>query len=891
MSRNVLVLCIGLFTLIGWNANPAQAACEKSHVFLLLDVSGSMRGTKHTTVRTAIKSLMSNFGSKMRFGLATFGERYRLRVAISDSAAGTIRSSVDSYASNENYTRMGEAIWHAGNYLAGLKSAEPPATKKRPYYLILITDGHPTSDSRNPATETRNIWTSRGIKTYAIGIQFNASILNAVASAGQTRTAYNASNQTSLNNVFNLIANTATKEVCDNLDNDCDGATDEGLRRSCSSPCGPGQETCKAGRWVNCTAAVSRPEKCNGKDDDCDGRIDENFSNKGRTCVKGKGACRTTGVYRCKADQSGTYCDARTIPPKPEKCNGIDDNCDGRIDEPWGNKGQTCSSGSGTCQQKGKFVCKPDGSGVQCSAPGGTPKPEVCDGLDNNCNGTVDEQLRRPCKTACGSGLETCKSGKWQGCTARPATIETCDSLDNDCDGQTDENLQRECSSKCGKGKETCVNGRWSFCTAPKIKEEICDGKDNDCDGKVDELPVKKCSGACGQGVAICQNGTWSGCDGPAPKPEVCDGKDNDCDGEIDENITQPCQTACGSGKQVCVNGQFGPCDAPLVQPEVCDGRDNNCDGSTDENARCPADSVCKDGSCVPKCTSGECKAGLKCSGDGYCLGDPCKNIKCGKGKTCLGGYCVDPCTLVKCPGNTLCSNGKCVPNDCYIKGCPSGESCIAGQCKPGPCTNKQCATNEFCRDGKCISSCANVTCQENEICKDGQCKANPKTSGPCSGVKCSNGQYCEKGKCIADPCHGILCAKGRVCKEGKCEGDPCINIQCPNNQTCVEGQCTKKKPTDPGSGDKENTTNPSEQTTTPDGGVGPSPDQDGNQDTPGADETKGGSKKPTVRGGSRYNANGCGCSTSGNKLPVGLWLSLFVLGGFVIRRKHTNID
>jgi uncharacterized protein (TIGR03382 family) len=65
---------------------------------------------------------------------------------------------------------------------------------------------------------------------------------------------------------------------------------------------------------------------------------------------------------------------------------------------------------------------------------------EQCDGIDNDCDGKVDEDLVRDCSTACGGGTQTCNAGAWSDCTAAAPAAETCDGEDNDCNGTIDDN-------------------------------------------------------------------------------------------------------------------------------------------------------------------------------------------------------------------------------------------------------------------------------------------------------------------------------------------------------------------------------------------------------------------------------------------------------------------
>jgi hypothetical protein len=176
---------------------------------------------------------------------------------------------------------------------------------------------------------------------------------------------------------------------------------------------------CQAGGDCNDhdpTIFVGAPEQCNAKDDDCDGLYDEDFVGLGAPCDVGIGDCVATGVNVCAVDGKSITCDAQAGSGGGERCNGLDDDCDGLTDEDFPSKGALCSVGLGACKVVDKYVCNAAQTGLVCPVTALPAHPEVChDLIDNDCDGITDE-----------------------------GNIEVCaDATDNDCDGQTDESGSR----------------------------------------------------------------------------------------------------------------------------------------------------------------------------------------------------------------------------------------------------------------------------------------------------------------------------------------------------------------------------------------------------------------------------------------------------------------
>jgi hypothetical protein len=85
---------------------------------------------------------------------------------------------------------------------------------------------------------------------------------------------------------------------------------------------------------------------------------------------------------------------ANINPGAPDICDNLDNDCDGPINEDYPNIGQNCTVGIGKCQASGVYQCTVDGTGTECDAVAGSPTVEVCDNLDNDCDGNTDDGLQ-----------------------------------------------------------------------------------------------------------------------------------------------------------------------------------------------------------------------------------------------------------------------------------------------------------------------------------------------------------------------------------------------------------------------------------------------------------------------------------------------------------------
>ena len=418
-------------------------------------------------------------------------------------------------------------------------------------------------------------------------------------------------------------------------------------------------------------------------------------------------------------------------PDAAETCDGEDNNCDGEVDEGC----PECTDGD----NDGFFAQNGCGTAVDCNDHDPTVNPnsiEVCDGIDNNCDGQTDEG----CPLNCDPGTADCNG----------------DRVDCETDLSSDPNNCGGCNIACDGG-QTCVNSscEGGACTDQEIQDlQSCLVG---CDSASDPLTCQttclgQVSGTCAQAVqllGVCSVNSGCPVNQPSDLLSLC----------VFQNCSTQWEDAFGDFQPSCPSGQT-QCGSQCVDLNSDEANCGQC-GRT-----CGSNEVCSGGACQVQCLPGESNCSGQCvdtnSDPNNCGG--C-NVACGGDESCNNGVCE--------------SNNSCVPGtacDADGDGCTQDTCDFTGTCVVGPpvvcsgdgnsCTQAVCqsqGSNSFVCNNQTLPD--GTACDNNGVCQNGSCQPScPAGQTECNG-NCVDLQN-DVNNCGA--C-GNACSEFMVCFFGTC--------------------------------------------------------------------------------------------------------------------------
>jgi hypothetical protein len=674
--------------------------------------------------------------------------------------------------------------------------------------------------------------------------------------------------------VCSATAGAPSAEICDGKDNDCNGAvddalTDTGLACASGQPgvCGPGTTVCagagQPGATLGCTPNIapgSQAELCDGLDNDCDGANDNGF-NVGVACSNGVGECSVAGTIQCLGDGSAA-CNAVPGQPGVEVCDGLDNDCDGANDNDALYVGDACSSGApGVCDAGTKACVSAALTCVSTITPGS--QTEICDGLDNDCDGANDNGFN--VGVACSAGDGVCQTTGAFVCDGLAATKcdavadmtkqgpELCDGLDNDCDGAVDDNPTDlgDCNTGleglCALGAYVCEPGGTRTCsTLVNVGDvaETCNGVDDDCDGDVDD--GFNVGDDCTAGDGVCQTSGKLVCSADETKSEcnatpdeskrgeeICaDALDTDCDGYdnngcgclVDSDCGAPdtgivCDNADGA-TFTCVAGCRARDDSRCPSPKLC----TSTDDSIGQCVECPSDVDC-----------GGADSGKVCDATNTCI-DGCRGADgngCASALVCTSpdatiGVCVECVTNADCDGTQICAEDThtCVDECATAADCDGTQICAEDThtCVDECVTNADCDGTQICAEDThtCVDECVtNADCDGTQICAEDThtCVDECTTAADCDGTQicaedthtcvdeCTTAADCDGTQICAEDTHTCVdecttaadCDGTQICAEDThtCVDECATAADCDGAQICAEDThtCVKSEP------------------------------------------------------------------------------------------------
>lgn len=495
--------------------------------------------------------------------------------------------------------------------------------------------------------------------------------------------------------------------------------------------------------------------------------------------------------------------------------------------------------GTRTCEEAGLSDC----DAVE-------PAPETCNGLDDNCDGQIDEDDNcddgNPCTEDSCDGADGCVSVPLDGvecddldaCTGSDFCQEgTCAGVPVDCDDGdvcTDDSCAAETGCLYEYNMATCDDG--DVCTVEDTcLEGLCNGAQVDCDCLDDA--------DCGEfeDDNLC-NGTLY-CDKEqiphrcevapdtlvtCPEPQgvnayclqsLCDPATGDClELSAHEGFACTDNDLCTVGDQclqgVCTGSADVDCDdGNVCTLDACDPmagcKHTHQQGACDDGNACTVEDFCLDSACKPGsaldcndgdvCTFDNCHAELGCENPPNTA--PCDDgSACTKGDVCADGNCV-PGAEIACDDGNGCTDDSCDP----VEGCvftPNSDACDDGN---------ECTTGDHCAGGACVGE-EIIVCNDHNVCTDDICDLETgckhvANSALCDDLNaCTDGDSCENSACTSGP--PLDCDDGNVCTDDSCDEESgCINanneIDCDDGNLCTlgdicsQGKCEGLEPED----------------------------------------------------------------------------------------------
>jgi hypothetical protein len=561
-------------------------------------------------------------------------------------------------------------------------------------------------------------------------------------------------------------AHVPVPEVCNGVDDDCNGLTDDGLP---NLQCGVGDclrssASCANGVPVQCMPGMPHMEICDGRDNDCDGVIDNGFNLQ--TDVANCGSCgHACVVMNAVPDCDGGMCGIAHCLPGWLDRDGIEAN---------------------GCE----FPCTPTNGGV-----------EICDGIDNDCNGIVDDGFNLTsdplncgmCNHVCVVGNGTvatyqCVAGICGILTCVPGRANCNQVYSDGCEINTAADLANcgGCGSLCAPphASAACTNGMCGIVT--------CLAGYSNCNGLLaDGCEVNTTSdvancGSCGNvcsfanATASCTagmcgftcNANWwnvdnissNGCEYACVKTnngvEICDHIDNNCNGLVDEGFnTNSDVNNCGSCGHVC--------SAPFTQVYSCTA--GGCGIAMCQSGRADCDGMFSTG-----CETNIASNLMACGGCGLACNPAHANAQCLNG-TCGISSCQAPyrdCNVKVTDGCEV--NIQTDPMNCGSCGNVCALANATSTCTAGNCTVVTCAPGHYNLDGIDANGCEYACTPTNggvEICDglDNDCNgviddgfnlmSDPNNCGTCNRV-CSAAHVVSPA-CVAGNCTVFQCETG----------------------------------------------------------------------------------------------------------------------------------